>query len=60
MVSSSAYSTVFAGNPYPASLGEKVAGTAKVIAEPYARVVRGAYRALRDHDFAFGKPVTDK
>jgi len=43
----------------PASVGEKVSATAKIIAEPYAQTIRRAYRALKDHDFAFGKPNTE-
>ena len=44
----------------PATLGEIAGTTAKMIAEPAARTVRNAYRAVRDYDFAFGKPATDK
>jgi hypothetical protein len=46
----------------PASLGEKVSATAKMIAEPSAEVIRGAYRRMTgkpDNTFAFGKPRTD-
>lgn len=32
---------------HPASLGEKIYGTAKIIAEPYARTIRNAYRAYQ-------------
>jgi hypothetical protein len=43
----------------PASLGEKLSATAKMVAEPYAETIRNTYRAVKDHDFAFGKPRTD-